>query len=111
MIGLMAAFVLSAQDTIRFTRTNVYFELGGAVFFSGNAEHLIAIRNSLNLSGRTGLGFYPSQLGFGTSRSIYSGIVPITISLIYGNKFSVETGLGLSIGRMMQVMPMIIMDQ
>jgi hypothetical protein len=99
LIGLMAATVLSAQDTLRFTRNNVYFELGGAgALLSGNLEHWLSISNSLKLSGRAGLGFYPTELGLFGGKTIYSGIVPLSASLIYGNKFSVEAGLGLSIG-------------
>jgi hypothetical protein len=94
----MTVTILCAQDTLRFTRTNLYVELGGAGFFAGNVEHLLGIGNSVNLSGRAGLGFYPSELGLGTGRTRHSGIVPITVSLIYGGKFSVETGLGLSLG-------------
>jgi hypothetical protein len=99
LIGLMAATILSAQDTIRFSRNTVYFELGGAgALLSGNVEHFHSISNSLKLSGRAGLGFYPIELGLFGGKTIYSGIVPISASLIYGNKFSVEAGLGLSIG-------------
>jgi hypothetical protein len=99
LIGLMAATILSAEDTLRFTRTNVYFELGGAgVLLSGDVEHFLSISNSLKLCGRAGLGFYPTELGLFGGKTIYSGIVPISASLIYGNKFSVEAGLGLSIG-------------
>jgi hypothetical protein len=99
LIGLMAATILSAQDTLRFSRNNLYFELGGAgVLLSGNLEHFLSISNSLILSGRAGLGFYPIELGLFGGKTIYSGIVPISASLLYGNKFSVEAGLGLSIG-------------
>jgi hypothetical protein len=45
---------LRSQDTFYFTKTNLFFELGGPAFLSGNIERLFNISNSLNLVGPAG---------------------------------------------------------
>jgi hypothetical protein len=98
IIALITWTPLRSQDQINFTRTNLFFELGGPAFFSGNIERLFNMSNSLKLVGRTGIGTFPYQLGIGSSRSKYTAIIPLTTSFIYGKKFSFEAGFGLSIG-------------
>jgi hypothetical protein len=96
---LLSPFLqLRAQEAPAFTKTNLYLELGGAGFLSANVEQLFPLHESLRASARLGLGFYPSELGIMGGKTVMSAIVPLTGSLIWGKRFSLETGLGLSLG-------------
>jgi hypothetical protein len=89
---------VTAQDSVHYSKSNLFVELGGAGFFSGNFERLFSIRKSFTVSGRLGLGVYPSQIGIFGGPSKSSGIAPLTLSMIYGNRFAIESGYGLSVG-------------
>jgi hypothetical protein len=67
---------LRSQDTFYFTKTNLFFELGGPAFLSGNIERLFNISNSLNLVGPAGTKEIDHQFpGFGGQRhnNIFTG--------------------------------------
>ncbi len=90
---------VNAQDLIRYSKTNLYAEILGSGFMcSGNCERLFFINNLLITTGRVGLGFYPSRFGIFGGETIWSGIVPITHSFIFGNDIGLEFGYGITLG-------------
>jgi hypothetical protein len=95
---LIFSFLSKGQDSLRFTNSNLFLELGGAAFFSGNIERLIPISIHLDLIGRTGLGVYPSELGVGAQGSTFSGLVPLLIGFAYGGSLAFEAGAGITLG-------------
>lgn len=63
LLVLLAATVLKGQDSTRFTNSNVFLELGGAGFVSANFEKIFPLNEVARLSGRAGLGLFPTDLG------------------------------------------------
>ena len=66
--------------------------------FSANYERLFPINDVVNLSGRAGLGIFPTDLGLFGSKTRWSAVAPFMFNFIYGRTISLEAGLGLTIG-------------
>jgi hypothetical protein len=83
--SLQAQESILANDSVRYTKYNVYGELGGPGALSLNVERLFPIRKSIATSGRIGLGLPPYRY------------IPITQSFLFGNKYAFEVGYGATI--------------
>lgn len=95
---LFAASILKGQDSIYFTNSNVFLELGGAGFpISANYERFLPINEIARSSVRAGLGMFPIEIGLFGAEPRWGPIVPLMVNFIYGRAISLEAGLGLSI--------------
>lgn len=96
--ALLAATVLEGQDSIRFTNSYAFLELGGAGLLSANYERTFPINGKARFSGRAGIGMYPTDLGLFGARMRWGAVLPLKFNFMYGRTFSLEAGLGLSVG-------------
>jgi hypothetical protein len=97
--SLMNVLSVEGQSSLNSTKTNLYFEIGGAGFTSINIERQRQIAKEVKVYARAGLGFYPSKLGIFGQQTELSGVLPIMLGFNFGKgNASLETGFGLTLG-------------
>lgn len=72
-------------------KNTVYVELlGNAGLYSLNYDRILVITNKLKITSRVGFSFYSN----GKQSALNSFLYPVGVSILYGKKHHVETGVG-----------------
>lgn len=82
----------------KFSRTNLYGEIGGAAIMSVNIEPVFKLAHGFYFATRTGVGLYISDIGLFGGGIEMAAAVPLSASVIFGSSFSFEAGYGVTLG-------------